>query len=194
MMANACKTLPESLSSRLAEHVNSSPSRSEGAIELTFNAFCEAASLALNRKQPKPLYTKETALSFHCLLYLSFLMTGRALREIKDSHQTLKVGDGPSVDKYRIAIRAAELPVRLLICVLSSTAFRLHMGAWTYDGIRLTSILPVFRFKKAYKAFGTDRKIRASSKQHLTIADSENPDYEDFDSENDVAEVREPIC
>lgn len=199
MLADTCETLPTSLYSQLAEYANSSLSRSEGAIELTFNAFCEAASLALNREERKPLYTKKTALSFHCLLYLSFLMTGRALREIKDSHQALngaKVGDGPNVCKYRTAIRAAELPVRLLIYVLSSTAFRLHMGVWSYDGIKLSTMQPHFRLKKAYKSFGTDRKIRASSKQALTIADSENPDYhdEDFDFESDLVEVREPIC
>ena len=52
-----------------------------------FNRFSEAVELALKEKA---LYAKETASDFHCLLYLSFLMAGRALREIKDSYALTK--------------------------------------------------------------------------------------------------------
>ena len=171
MMEDALSTLPTQLSFRLSKLVsNPLPSGSEDHIcnkILTFDAFGEAVERTLTEQ--KTLYTKETALTFHCLLYLAFLMTGRALRAIKDSHQALNVWkpklDEEAVEKYKEAIGAAELSVRFLICMLSSKAFKSHMGVWTSGGASLKHILPRFEEKRDYMRFGKDRDILATSKQ-----------------------------
>jgi hypothetical protein len=167
-----------------------SPSGSENAIHsirLTFDKFGKAVELALQKE--KALYTKETALDFHCLLYLSFLMTGRALSKLQDSFQSGR----STVDKYKQAIKAAALPVRFLVYMLSSKAFRLHMEVWTNNGTSLSHILPDFEQKALYLVFGKDRNILPSSKQGPqsgldSSVEVPSPDFEDSE-DDDVDEV-----
>ena len=86
---------------------------------------------------------RETASDFHCLLYLSFLMAGRALREIKDSYAQIKLSRKcpaectDAIVDFKMAIGAAELSVRFLVCMLSSSAFKLHLRVWTNEELSL---------------------------------------------------------
>lgn len=197
MITYACHTLPDEIRIQLSKLVNPSPSESEDAIHdktFTFNVFGEAVERTL--KEKKPLYTKETALTFHYLLYFAFLMAGRALRGIKDYHQKFKSAapkkrSEPAQD-YKSEIEAAELPIRFLICMLSSKAFKSHITVWTSKGASLKVILPRFTEKRDCMIFGKDRDILALSKQgpdpelELTL--------ENYEDDMIDSEVREPIC
>lgn len=192
MMTDTSKSLPPPIQSQLLEQVNSSPSGSEDANN---NAFGEAVEHAL--KEKKPLYTKETAVTFHCLLYLSFIMAGRALRAIKDSYQDLpscssKMTEerAAMVDEYKTMISAAELPIRFLICLLSSTSFNSHMSVWTLDGAYIRHILPKYEKKAEYVEFGKIRKILGKLKQGPQVSSEDS----EFDLEDEMTEVREPFC
>jgi hypothetical protein len=191
MMMETCKALPLCLSSKLSELVCPSPGEVLYKNSM-FKAFGDAVDLALSSR--KAFYTKESGLSFHCLLYLSFLMVGRALSDIKDSHQNIN-NSTEGFQDYKDAIQIAELPVRLLICMLSSTAFRLHMEVWTIDGMSLGVILPRFIHKSDYVKFGMERKIFASSKKGPSPVSEDSQDPEGYeDCEGDMTEVRELIC
>jgi len=187
MVDSHCKSLPDEVKSRLS-HLTHSPSGST----LTFNEFSKAAELA--RKNEAVLYTKDTVLDFHCLLYLSFLMAGNALGDIKDAHLRLNNHNGKKkpdvVETYKLAIKAAEVSIRFLVCMLSSSAFKSHMNFWTDGGLSLRHILPSFDRKREYMIFGKDRKIIGSSKMGPGPTDA-SPSYEN--SEDDTTEVREKI-
>ena len=65
------------------------------------------------------IYTKETSLGFHYLVYCAFLLAGQAIREIKDHHVGLnqmgaenKEGYHELVDKFKGRIRVAVLPMK----------------------------------------------------------------------------------
>jgi hypothetical protein len=159
----------------------------------TFTAFLNAADLSLKSEANKALYTKETALTFHHLLYFSFLMAGRALGEIKDSSHNLAILKSAkkeaAFDAYKKAIRNAAFPIRFLICMLSSSAFRLHMKVWTEEGASLKILLPIFEHKSEYLMFGKDRGILGSLKQG---PQSQAPtSLEDDLTEADLTEVRQ---
>ena len=157
-----------------------------------FNRFREAVELAL--KEKKALYTKETASDFHCLLYLSFIMAGRALREIKDSYALTKqhhkslaeVGDAIADYNLKTAISAAELSVRFLVCMVSSSVFKLHMRVWTNEELSLKHMLPRYGEKGNYMRFGKEREILASAKL--------GPQSDSEDLDDDTTEVCEVIC
>jgi hypothetical protein len=180
----------------LSKHLNlplSSSDLKEGMIVGAFKAFGEAVKLTLN--QGKALYTNETAFSFHVLLYFSFLICGRELSEIRDSYQLLKSATSvaskktdkektAAVESYKESILAAEFPVRVLICVLSSTAFKHHIRVWSSEGRNLNSILPCFANKADYLFFGKERLILGSLKLGPL---SPSPNCEVF--EDDITEV-----
>jgi hypothetical protein len=199
-MQTACKELPELL--QLSKLFKTTPSGSEDDKCLTLSVFADSVELALNKK--KAFYTKETALTFHYLIYLSFIMAGRALRRIKDCYRDSNLGNVKSREKlsekvvktYKDEIIAAELPFRFLIYMLSSTVFRSHMRVWMEEGWSMLDILPIFKDKHVYLAFGKDRSILASSKQgpYAQAEDSQGPSPDTEDAAEDMAEVREPIC
>ena len=189
MITFASKNLPASIWSQMSTQAKMSSSESENVIVEIFNAFGKAAELAVDQKMA--LYTKETALIFHYLLYLSFLMTGKALHEIGESHQlNSKSPDyNKRVGHYKDAISAAELPVRFLICLLSSRAFRVHMRVWTNEASCLNTILPRFDDKSKYIAFAMERGLWPASK----LGPQSQPEADSEDDEDDVTQVRKPI-
>ena len=135
--------------------------------DLTFKAFDNAVAHAINEKTA--FYTKESTLDFHYLLYFSFLMAGRALRRIVNDHENLPNKDvilkrpqqyEGKVDIYKSAIIAAELPIRFLLCMLSSTAFAEHMKVWTKGGMSMKPIRPFFEDRASYLEFGLVHGIR----------------------------------
>ena len=138
------------------------------------------------------MYTKETASDFHCLLYLSFLKAGRALREIKDSYAQIK----PSckcpaecadvIADFRMAIGAAELSIRFLVCMLSSSAFKLHLWVWTNKELSLKHLLPNYGEKGNYLKFRKEHEILASAML--------GPQSDSEDLDDDTTEVCEVIC
>ena len=135
-------------------------------------------------------YTKESTLDFHNLLYFAFLMTGKALGRIKTSHIVLPSKDALerrpvkhelTIEEYKTAILAAELPIRFLLCMLSSTAFKVRMGVWTKGGLSLKPIRPYFEERHKYFAFGVAHGIRHRS------APLEDP-FDCFDEDPKVGE------
>lgn len=117
------------------------------------------------------LYTKETSLGFHYLVYCAFLLAGHAIREIKDHHVGLnqtgaenKEGYHELVDKFKGRIRAAVLPMKFLHCVLSSTVFKRHIGIWTNDGESIDNILPKWLEKSDNLKFGKKRLLLSKLK------------------------------
>jgi hypothetical protein len=175
------KKLPDEVKSRLLD-LTQSPYGSA----LTFDAFSKAAELPSGVLK---LYTKDTVLDFHCLLYFSFLMAGKALSLIKDArvqfNQKSKENDTYK-ENYKEAIKAAEVSIRFLVYMLSSTAFRSHMDFWTEGGRTLKLILPCFEKKSDYLTFGKDRGILGSAKM--------GPQNAEEALEDDTTEVRKKIC
>jgi hypothetical protein len=203
MMKDACELLPVSVFSKFSPEVNPPPT----CLEFVKNIFCpfdKAVDDALS--QGGPLYTKESAVSFHYLLYFSFLLAGTSLKKIKEAHQDInKYAKTPKpkdlVDKYKKKILAAEMPFRLLVCVLSSTALKSHLKVWTNEGVDLKTILPLYEEKCAYLIFGKDRGFMPSSKLGPQVSEGSGGDITEDSgnditegSEDDITEVREPIC
>ena len=100
-----------------------------------FDKFHDAVVHAYNKNDLRLLYTKETALGFHYLVYCVFLMAGQAIKSIKDLSQPLKNTGASkrssypeSVDMFKSHIKAAVLPMKFLQFVLSSTVFKHHIG------------------------------------------------------------------
>jgi hypothetical protein len=203
MMTDACGKLPESDFSKFSPGVNPPPTCSE-FVKNIFCPFDKAVVDALSQKGP--LYTKESAVSFHYLLYFSFLLAGTSLRKIKESHLVLNaIVKTPIpqdvVESYKQRILAAELPFRLLVCVLSSSALRFHLNIWTNNGMELKSILPLYENKSEYLTFGMNRGFISLSKKGPQVSEGSGGDItEDSEnditegSEDDITEVREPIC
>jgi hypothetical protein len=212
LMRDACKVLPASVFSKFSPEVTPPPTCFE-FVENIFCPFDKAVDDALS--QGGPLYTKESALSFHYLLYFSFLLAGTSLKNIKEAHQVLNQYTGEkkpkpkdAVESYKKKIIDAEMPFRLLVCVLSSSALGLHLGIWTNEGLDFKTILPSYDQKFAYLIFGMSRGFTPSSKKgpvsegsggDITqgsgggiTEDSGNDITEGF--EDDIIEVREPIC
>lgn len=174
------------------------PNEVRSGLHLSFDAFGNAADLALGKKEA--LYTKENILVFHSFLYFSFLLAGRALRDIKDSQVVLCPIKSTSqryataADHYKKSIEAAELPVRFLICMLSSNALHLHLTVWTNNGVTLRTILPDFACKKTYVTYGLERSFLASSKLGPNNSRDEADEGEDVEpTEDEITEVRQPI-
>jgi hypothetical protein len=115
------------------------------------------------------LYTKDTALGFHYLVYFSFILAGRAMKGIKDVSLSLKkkknVEDKALKEEYQKHVRAAVLPMKLLQTLLSSTVFQRHICVWTNDGDTIDSLLPKWSEKKDNVVFGETVKIVATSKE-----------------------------
>jgi hypothetical protein len=137
------------------------------------------------------IYTKETALGFHYLVYCSFLLAGQALRKIKDHQAPLKLvgaerksGYSLLVERFKSCIAAAVAPLKLLQYVLSSTVFKRHIGVWTNDGESLEELLPKWSQKRDNLDFGRKREILAKSK-----GSSRESPTEDDNDDDDVPEV-----
>ena len=205
MITTTWKDLPQTIRSKFPIEKLSEGKLPEKLFEDFFKPFGVAAVHARSSKRG-PLYTKESAMSFHYLLYFSFLIAGTALSKIKDSLHALKNASASeyekSTDLYKQAILAAEFPYRLLICVLSSKALRVHMDLWTNHGTELKTLLPVFEKKQEYLKFGKERHILPSSKlgpQNLDdsegdVVGDDEVDEVDEVNEDDITEVRELIC
>lgn len=136
-----------------------------------FDKFYEAVIHAHEKDELTLLYTKETALGFHYLVYCVFLMAGRAIKSIKDLSQPLKntgAKKSPSyiqsVDGFKCHIKAAVLPMKFLQFVLSSTVFKRHIGVWTNDGECIAFLFPSWTEKTNNLIFGKKRHIMAESK------------------------------
>jgi hypothetical protein len=136
-----------------------------------FSKLREAVVEADPDNRLKCLYTKETALEFHYLVYCVFLLSGQAIKQIKDRNKVLKETKStkkeyPSlVDEFKKCIEAAVLPMKLLQCVLSSTVFKRHICIWTNDGESLDELLPKWPQKADNLRFGIKQKFLAESKK-----------------------------
>ena len=117
----------------------------------------------------KCLYTKDTALGFHYLVYFSFILAGQVMKGIKDVSLSLKkkknVEDKALKEEYRKHVRAAVLPMKLLQTLLSSTVFQRHICVWTNDGETIDGLLPKWSEKKDNVVFGETVQIVATSKE-----------------------------
>jgi hypothetical protein len=147
------------------------------------------------------IYTKETALGFHYLVYCSFLLAGQALRKIKDHQAPLKVVGaerkpdyGLLVERFKSCIAAAVLPLKLLHCVVSSTVFKKHIGVWTNDGECLKEILPKWSQKRDNMIFGIKREILAKSKKGPSKESPSDDDKKNDGGVDDVPEVCKSVC
>lgn len=136
-----------------------------------FDKFYEAVICAYENHDLMLLYTKETALGFHYLVYCVFLAAGRAIKLIKDHSQAIKktgatkiLSYSDSVDTFKSHIEAAVFPMKFLQFVLSSTVFKRHIDVWTNDGECLTFLLPSWTEKRTNLIFGKRRQIMAESK------------------------------
>jgi hypothetical protein len=158
------------------------------AIPLMLDKFDEAAKLA--GKDGKALYNIEIAAIFHCILYFSFLLVGRTLARLKGYRDKFNKKGNKTFRDYKAAVRAAELPVRFLVYLLSSRAFKLHMGVWTNEGIDIKPVLPIFEKKASYLDFGKNRKILGPSR----MGSSSDSLEVEVEVESELIEVREPIC
>ena len=112
-------------------------------------------------------------------------------KEIKDSYALTKqhhkspAKAGTAIEDYKMAINAAELSIRFLVCMVSSSAFKLHMRVWTNKEVSLRHMLPRYGEKGNYMRFGKECEILASAKL------GPQSDYEDLDDTTKVCEV---IC
>ena len=196
MMKRIGKILPSHRFYELLQQENPTPSESEelseNAIRLTLDIFDEAVELAL--KERKAFYKRKTAAIFHCILYLSLLVVGRALAKIKGWHDKLNTNPKNNMvfQEYKKAIQAAELPVRFLICMLSSRAFKSHMRVWTNEGVSIKPVLPIFEKKASYLSFGRKREILGPGKKGSSSHSSELE--VEVEVESELIEVRELIC
>jgi hypothetical protein len=141
----------------------------------SFNKLREAVRHAFEKNDLKLLYTKETALEFHYLLYGVFLLAGQAIRTIKDHHTPLSQTGAKDkkdylsqVEKFKARILAAMLPMKLLQCLLSSTVFKWHIGVLTNDGESVDELFPKWSQKKDDVKFGIKQRIFSESKLGLS--------------------------
>jgi len=156
------KMLPSALPSDM--HPQPSPS--------VFDKLYEAVVHAHEKKKLELLYTKETALGFHYLVYCVFLTAGRAIKLIKDRSKPLKIAGASKnvsysefVESFKSHITAAVLPMKFLQFVLGSTVFKDHIGVWTNDGESLDLLLPNWTEKRVNLIFGKKRQFMAESKK-----------------------------
>ena len=140
-----------------------------------------------------PLYTKETALGFHYLVYGAFLLAGQAIRKIKDGRTPLNQEKAEKKKDYHVQVKnleayigAAVLPMKLLQCVLSLTVFKRHIGVWTNDGECVDELFPKWSQKRDDMMFGKKRQILSESKQGPS---KKSPTNDDDDKDDDVPEV-----
>ena len=131
-----------------------------------FDKLREAVKEAYNGNL-KCLYTKDTALGFHYLVYFSFIVAGQLMKGIKDVSLSLKKkkNDKALKEKYGKYVGAAVLPMKLLQTLLSSTVFQRHICVWTNDGETIDSLLPKWSEKNDNVVFGETVQIVATSKE-----------------------------
>lgn len=138
-----------------------------------FHKLRKAVDTAKRENDLSKLYSAETSMDFHFLIYCAFLLAGRAIRQIKDNHVPLKRAWAKKdkaiydslVVKFKDSIVAAVLPMKILHCVLSSTAFKRHIRIWTNDGESLGEIWPKWSRKKENLEFGIKRQILSKFKK-----------------------------
>jgi hypothetical protein len=145
-----------------------------------FDKFREAVVYAYDNQDLKSIYTKETALGFHYLVYCVFLLAGQALKKIKDHSQPVRhiVAENRSshaakeknkeyrsqIEAFKNHIKAAIIPMKFLQFVLTSSVFKAHIRIWTNDGESLHCLLPKWTEKKDNLFFGIKRQIIAESR------------------------------
>jgi hypothetical protein len=162
------------------------------------------------------LYTKDTALGFHYLVYFSLLIAGQAIRAIKDRQLDPRVKltakNKASVEAFLSSIGAAVVPMKLLQYVLNSTAFKQHIKVWTNNGDSVEALLPKWSEKQDNLLFGKAVQILATlkkgpSKESQTeggdkvgvipkeTQESRSKDgKDDSDDDGDAPEVCKSIC
>ena len=140
-------------------------------LQSVFEKLCKEVDHA-TKDALTPLYTKETALGFHYLVFGAFLLAGQAIMTIKDGHRPLaclkaeqKKEYGSRVEHFRNCIAAAVLPMKLLQCVLSSTAFKHHIGVWTSNGESVGELFPIWSQKSLDMKFGKEQRIVSTFEQ-----------------------------
>jgi hypothetical protein len=143
-----------------------------------------------------PLYTKETALGFHHLVYGAFLLAAHAIRMIKDGRRPLnqekaeKKQEYPSqVENFKKCLAAAVLPMKVLQSVLSSTAFKRHIGVWTNDGESVGELYPIWSQRTVNMTFGKDRQILSKLKQGPSEESPTNDGEDDDDCDDNMPEM-----
>ena len=103
----------------------------------------------------KPLYTKDSAQSFHRFLFAVLVMFAVSINKLR------RAFENPALDasKEWEAIRLAKGFTRLLVNVLSSSSFERHMRVITRDGKFLDCLMANPRNKDAYRKFGQQYNI-----------------------------------
>ena len=104
------------------------------------------------------LYTKETALSFHQLVYGTLIWYGSSLRRVK----VVWEGDYANLASMKSAFMDLKILSRQLTYILCSSAFKQHIKVITMKGSGVITLLPKYDQREACLKFGSEKKIRDS--------------------------------
>ncbi|KAK2459597.1 hypothetical protein APHAL10511_008407 [Amanita phalloides] len=121
--------------------------------EISFDKLMAAKSLG------QAFYTRETAVEFHDLVYAALVTYAR---DIDDFHTQFKmnllkkfesVADVQLSDGLKDAFNGLEWMTRLLLCILTSSAFKVHVKIITNRGALLHYLKPTFENRDLYRSY-----------------------------------------
>ena len=120
----------------------------------SFKLLVSAAESCVHSKT-KPLYTKDSAESFHRFLFASFIMYAVSINKLRRAFENPALN---AIEEQEV-IRLAKGFTRFLVNVLSSSSFERHMRVITLDGKYLDYFKTDPALNSTYRMFGQDYDI-----------------------------------
>ena len=136
-----------------------------------FKHLVSAAESCIDSKT-NPLYTKDSAESFHRFLFAALVMYAVSINQLRRAFKTPLL----DAEEERGAIRLAKGFTRILVNVLSSSSFKRHMRVITLDGKFLSYLQSAPAYSGIYRTFGQQYNIIDSETNRPVMSTSPGED------------------
>ena len=138
-----------------------------------FKHLVSAAESCIDSKT-NPLYTKDSAESFHRFLFAALVMYAVSINKLRRAFQKPVL----VAKEEREAIRLAKGFTRILVNVLSSSSFKRHMRLITIDGKFLDCLMANPRNEDAYWKFGQQYGIIRTEPGNVTTTSGHDSGFD----------------
>jgi hypothetical protein len=133
------------------------------ALPAELASFQSAFDAIMNTPDNQPFYTRETAKAFHSLIVAAFISFGKSLHELQcqfaDFKQALPASKDNEKSYLLLYLDHVKAHVLLLLYLLSSSAFKIHIYMCTNAGTYIPRLTPIYEEWDQFLSFGREHGI-----------------------------------
>jgi hypothetical protein len=133
------------------------------ALPAELASFQPAFDAIMNAPDNQPFYTWETAKAFHSLVVAAFISFGKLLCDLQgqfsDFKQAVSAAKDDEKDLLLLYLNHVKAQVLLLLYLLSSSAFKIHIYMCTNAGTYTPRLTPIYEEWDQFLSFGREHRI-----------------------------------